>query len=92
MAVDSAGRLYVTGDAGVHVIAPAGTKLGVMPVPRHSITLAFAGPDRHTLYVGAMGGIDPDGKEWTTPEGVRNDAMTIYKVTTLASGPKDRPK
>jgi gluconolactonase len=88
LAVDSAGRLYVTGDAGIHVIEPSGKELGVIPVPRRSITLAFAGPDRRTLYVGAMGAVDPDGKEWATPQGVRNDAMTIYKVRTLATGPK----
>jgi gluconolactonase len=88
LAVDSAGRLYVTGDAGIHVIEPSGKELGVVPVPRRSITLAFAGPDRRTLYVGAMGAADPDGKEWTTPQGVRNDAMSIYKVRTLASGPR----
>jgi gluconolactonase len=92
LAVDSAGRLYVTGDAGIHVIEPSGKELGLIPVPRRSITLAFAGPDKRTLYVGAMGGVDPDGKEWHTPDGVRNDAMTIYKVQTVASGPKDRPK
>ena len=88
LAVDSAGRLYVTGDAGIHVIEPSGKELGIIPVPRRSITLAFAGPQRNTLYVGAMGGVDPDGKEWHTPDGVRNDAMSIYKVQTLASGPK----
>jgi gluconolactonase len=92
MAVDNAGRLYVTGDAGIHVIEPSGKELGVIPVPRRSITLAFAGPQRNTLYVGAMGGVDPAGKEWATPQGVRNDAMTIYKVTTLATGPANRPK
>lgn len=92
MAVDDAGRLYVTGDAGIHVLEPSGKELGVIPVPRRAITLAFAGPQRNTLYVGAMGGVDPDGKEWATPQGVRNDAMTIYKVTTLATGPKGRPK
>jgi gluconolactonase len=88
LAVDSAGRLYVTGDAGIHVIEPSGKELGVVPVPRRSITLAFAGPDRRTLYVGAMGAADPDGMEWATPQGVRNDAMSIYKVRTLASGPR----
>jgi gluconolactonase len=92
MAVDNAGRLYVTGDAGIHVIEPSGKEIGVIPVPRRSITLAFAGPDKRTLYTGAMGGVDPAGKEWHTPDGVRNDAMTIYKVTTIASGPAGRPK
>jgi len=86
MTVDSAGRLYVTGDAGVYVFAPDGSKLGVIPVPRRSITLAFAGPDRSTLYVGAMGAATPDGEAWETPEGVRNVAMTIYKLDMLAQG------
>ena len=88
MTVDSKGNLYVTGGAGIYVFAPNGTKLGVMPVPRHPITLAFAGPDRKTLYVGALGGADPDGKEWTTSKDVRNDAMTIYKVQMQAMGSK----
>lgn len=88
MAVDGAGRLYVTGDAGVYVFAPDGTELGVIPVPRRSITLAFAGPERKTLYVGAMGAVDPDGKLWETPEGVRNIAMTIYRLDMEASGRK----
>jgi gluconolactonase len=92
MAVDSTGRLYVTGDAGIHVLDPSGKELGVIPAPRRTITLTFAGPGKRTLFAGAMGAVDPDGKEWTTPQGVRNDAMTVYKVPMLAMGPKDRPK
>ncbi len=86
MTVDREGRLYVTGDAGIYVFAPDGEKLGVIPVPRRSITLAFAGRDRSTLYVGAMGSATPDDEAWETPEGVRNVAMTIYKLDTLSSG------
>jgi gluconolactonase len=86
--VDAEGRLYVTGDAGIYVFAKDGTELGVIPVPRRAITLAFAGPDRRTLYVGAMGAVDPAGKAWATPEGVRNVAMTVYRVNTLATGMK----
>ena len=86
MTVDAEGRLYVTGDAGVYVFAPDGSKLGVIPVPRRSITLAFAGPDRRTLYVGAMGAATPDGEAWETPHGERNVAMTIYKLDMLARG------
>src|SRR5690606_23886937 len=87
LAVDSEGRLYVTGDAGIYVFAADGSELGIIPVPRRAITLAFAGPDRRTLYVGAMGAVTPEGKAWTTPEGVRNVAMTVYRVDTLAAGP-----
>ncbi len=92
LAVDSEGRLYATGGAGIYVFDKAGKALGVIPTPRAAITLAFSGPDRKTLYAGMMGGVDPDGKAWATPQGVRNVAMTVYKLKTLASGPKDRPK
>lgn len=86
MAVDAAGRLYVTGDAGLYVFAPDGSELGVIPTPRRSITVAFAGPDRDVLYIGAMGAATPEGVAWETPEGVRNVAMSIYRVATLAQG------
>jgi gluconolactonase len=92
LAVDSAGRLYVTGDAGIYVLDRTGKELGIIPVPRRAITVAFSGPGKQTLYVGAMGAVGPDGKAWTTPEGVRNVAMTIYRVKTLATGYKGRPK
>ncbi len=86
MAVDAAGRVYVTGDAGVYVFAPDGSELGVIPTPRRSITLAFAGPDRDALYIGAMGAATPEGVAWATPEGVRNVAMSVYRVPMLAQG------
>ncbi|TIX51773.1 SMP-30/gluconolactonase/LRE family protein [Alteraurantiacibacter aquimixticola] len=86
MAVDAEGRLYVTGDAGVYVFALDGTELGVIPAPRRTITLAFAGPERDQLYVGAMGASTPDGEAWATPEGIRNVAMTIYRLEMLSSG------
>ena len=86
MAVDAAGRLYVTGDAGIYVYSPQGAQLGVIPVPRRAITLSFAGPDRKTLYVGALGAVTPAGEAWAVPEGVRNIAMTIYRVEMEAGG------
>jgi gluconolactonase len=92
MAVDSTGRLYVTGNAGVHVLSPKGEHLGLIPTPRRPITLAFSGPDKKTLYVPQMGAVGPDGKAWATPEGIRNTAMTIYRIPLLAEGYKGRPK
>ena len=86
LVVDSAGRLYVTGDAGIYVFDKASRQLGVIPVPRRAITAAFAGPDRKTLYIGTLGAVTPDGEAWTTPHGVRNVAATIYRVNTLAAG------
>ena len=92
MAIDAAGRLYVTANKGVHVLSPEGRHLGLIPTPRRPITIAFSGPDKKTLYVPGMGAVGPDGKAWTTPEGVRNTAMTIYKISMLAEGFKGRPK
>ena len=86
LAVDAAGRLYATGDMGVYVYDTGGKELGLIPVPRRAITLALAGPDRRTLYVGAMGAVTPQGKDWQTPQGVRNMAMTIYKLPVLGGG------
>jgi gluconolactonase len=92
MAVDSAGRLYVTGNLGVHVLSPEGKHLGMIPTARRPITLAFSGPDRRTLYVPQLGAVGPDGKAWATPEGIRNTAMTIYRIQMLSEGVKGRPK
>jgi gluconolactonase len=92
MAVDSTGRLYVTANAGVHVLSPEGKHLGLIPTPRRPITVAFSGPDKKTLYVPQLGAVGPDGKPWTTPEGVRNTGMTIYKIQMLAEGFSGRPK
>jgi gluconolactonase len=92
MAIDSAGRLYVTASQGVHVLAPDGKHLGLIPTPRPPITIAFSGADKKTLYVPMMGAVGPDGKPWATPQGVRNTAMTIYKIPMLSEGFRGRPK
>ena len=92
MAIDAAGRLYVTGEAGVHVLSPEGKYLGVIPTPRRPITVAFSGPDKKTLYVPQMGVVGPDGKPWTAPGLARNVAMTIYRIPMIAEGFKGRPK
>ncbi|MDC0598347.1 SMP-30/gluconolactonase/LRE family protein [Gammaproteobacteria bacterium] len=92
MAIDSEGRLYVTANAGVHVLAFDGEYLGLIPTPRRAITIAFSGPDKKTLYVPQMGAIGPDGKVWSTPEGVRNTAMTIYTLDMEAQGFLGRAK
>src|SRR6478609_878367 len=86
MTVDADGRLYVTGGPGVYVFDKAGKQLGIIPTPRRSITVAFAGADRKTLYIGTLGANTPTGENWTTPQGVRNIAATIYAVNTLAAG------
>jgi gluconolactonase len=92
MAIDAAGRLYVTSNAGVQVFSDAGQFLGVIPTPRNVISVAFSGADKKVLYVVASGALGPDGKEFVTPEGVRNNAKTIYKIPMLAEGFKGRAK
>ncbi len=92
MAIDSEGRLYVTGNNAVHVLSPDGEHLGRIPTPRRPITMAFSGPDKRTIYVPMMGAIGPDGQAWETPEGIRNTGMTMYKMEMLSQGYKGRPK
>jgi gluconolactonase len=92
MAIDANGRLYVTSGPGVQVLSPDGKYLGVIPTPRNAISVAFSGPDKKTLYVVGSGALGPDGKEFTTPAGVRNNAKTIYKITMLAQGFEGRAK
>ena len=92
MTIDAQGRVYVTASQGVHVLAPDGKHLGLIPTPRQPITIAFSGPQKKTLYVGQMGAVGPDGKAWATPQGTRNTAMTLYRIPMLAEGFKGRPK
>jgi gluconolactonase len=92
MAVDDAGRLYVTGGPGVQVFSPLGKYLGTIPTPRNVISAAFSGKEKKTLYVVGSGALGPDGKEITTPQGVRNNAKTIYKIQMAATGNTRRAK
>ena len=65
LAVDSEGRLYVATNLGVEVFGPQGRHLGVMPVVwggdrftlRKPQNVAFAGPDRTTLYIVGAGAV-----------------------------------
>jgi hypothetical protein len=50
------------------------------------------GPHLYNHAVPQLGAVGPDGKPWATPEGVRNTAMTIYKIPMLADGFSGRPK
>jgi gluconolactonase len=92
MAIDAMGRIYVTTAPGVQVLSPEGRYLGVIPAPRNVISVAFSGPGKRTLYVVGSGALGPDGTEFKTPEGVRNNAKTIYKIDMLAQGFSGRVK
>ena len=54
MALDSSGRLYVATVAGIQVIDPRGQHLGTIRVPTRARNVAFAGPNRRTLYITAV--------------------------------------
>ena len=92
MAIDSEGRLYVSSRPGIQVISSEGKYLGLIPTPREAISVAFSGPGKKTLYVVGSGALGPDGSELRTPEGVRNNAKSIYKISMLAQGFAGRAK
>ncbi len=92
MAVDAAGRLYVTAGYTIQVFSPEGAFLGTIPTPRRAISVAFSGPEKKTLYVVGSGAQGPDGRDRVTPEGVRNNAKSIYRLPMIAEGFAGRPK
>jgi len=65
IAVDNEGRLYVPTNAGVEIFSPKGELLGVLPVVwggelfrlRKPQNVAFAGPDKRTLYIVGAGAV-----------------------------------
>jgi gluconolactonase len=92
MAIDAAGRLYVTSGPGIQVFGADGKALGLIPTPRNAISVAFAGTDKKILYIVGSGALGPDGQEFRTPDGVRNNAKTIYRLPMQAQGFKGRAK
>ena len=92
MAIDSEGRIFDATAPGIQVLSPEGKYLGLIPTPRNGISVAFSGPGKKWLYVVGNGAVDESGKEITTAPGVRNTAMTIYKIPMLAQGFKGRAK
>jgi gluconolactonase len=55
LALDSRGRVFVATLKGIQVFSPQGQFLGMIPTPRQPQNLAFAGPDKKTLYVVGRG-------------------------------------
>lgn len=92
MAIDNDGRLYVTSAPGVQVFSKEGAFLGLIPTPRPAISVAFAGPGKRSLYIVGSGALGPDGQEFKTPDGVRNNAKTIYRLPMIAAGFSGRAK
>ncbi len=57
IAVDAEGRLYVATTLGVQVFSSRGKPLGTIELPRTPQNLAFAGPDRSSLFVVGRGAV-----------------------------------
>jgi gluconolactonase len=57
MAIDREGRVYVTTAFGIQVFDAGGKYLGKFSAPRRTANLAFAGPDKRTLYLTAEEGL-----------------------------------
>jgi gluconolactonase len=57
LAIDAQGRVYAATAAGIQVFSPQGQHLGTIPVSRNPNNLAFAGPDKKTLYIVARGAV-----------------------------------
>jgi gluconolactonase len=55
LAIDSQGRVYVATNGGVEVFSETGQHLGTIPFSRKPQNLAFAGPEKRTLYVVGRG-------------------------------------
>jgi gluconolactonase len=85
LAIDSVGRIYVTGGTGVQVISPQGQHLGTIPTPRGVISVAFGGTDKKTLFVLARGAVDADGNQV-------GNAAQVYSIPMIAQGYRGRAK
>lgn len=57
LAIDAEGRLYAATSVGVQVFDGAGALLGIIPLSRAPQNLAFAGPDKRSLYVVGRGAV-----------------------------------
>jgi gluconolactonase len=84
-AIDAQGRIYVSSERGIQVIAPDGRYLGLIPTPRPAISVAFSGPNKKTLYILTQGAKDAQGREV-------DNAAQVFSISMIAQGFKKRAK
>jgi gluconolactonase len=53
MKVDQEGNIYSAGPGGVWILSPEGKPLATILIPEKTANVAWAGPDRRTLYIAA---------------------------------------
>jgi gluconolactonase len=80
LAVDRAGRIYVTGGVGLWVVSPKGGVIGSIPTPYNIISVVFGGPKQSTLFAVVM----------TT--GGDQRLVQVISIPTLTSGVPGRNK
>jgi len=83
LAIDADGRLYAATPTGIQVFDSKGKYLGTIPTPRPDTSIAFAGPNKKTLYIVGRGADGP---------GDQDQARSLYKVPMIAAGFKGRAK
>ncbi len=57
MKVDSEGNIYSAGPGGIWIFSPEGKHLGTIVISEKTANVAWAGPDRKTLYIAASSSI-----------------------------------
>ena len=57
MKVDSEGNIYSAGPGGIWIFSPEGKHLGTILISEKAANVAWAGPDRKTLYITASSSI-----------------------------------
>ena len=85
LAIDASGRIYVATTPGIQVIGPDGKYLGIIPTPRGTISAAFGGKDKKSLFILARGAVDASGNQ------VANAAQ-VYAIRMIAQGYRGRAK
>jgi len=55
LAIDDADRLYVASNSGIEIFDAKGGALGIIPLPQKPQNIAFAGPEKKTLYAVGRG-------------------------------------
>jgi gluconolactonase len=57
MKVDTEGNIYSAGPGGIWIFSPEGKPLATILIPERTANVAWAGPDRKTLYIAASGNV-----------------------------------
>jgi gluconolactonase len=57
MKVDAKGNVYSTGPGGIWIFSPEGKPLGTILISEKAANVAWAGPERKTLYITASSSV-----------------------------------